>query len=76
MQPTDRSRFDLYMQVQQNRQRKEQQDEGYLKRLEEGLLNEYRYYKKRRDNSGYCAEGLILEATNKALDQAKEKWVW
>ena len=67
---------DLYMQVQQNQKKKEKEDEKHLKKLEEGLLNEYKYYKKRKDNGDFCAENLVQEATNKALEQVKDRYIF
>lgn len=74
MKTTDR-KSDLYLQTKQKikQEEKEKENEAYIKNLEEGLLNEYKYYKIRKDGSGFSAELLMQEAANRTLDQVKER---
>jgi len=70
MKTTDR-KYDLYLKIQ-HKKKMERENEEYIRRLEDGLVSEYKYYRNCKDGKGFSAENVMQEATNKALDKIKK----
>lgn len=69
---TTERQYDLYMKIKNKQETEERENEEYIRRLEDGLRSEYKYYQNRKDGKGFSAEYVIQEATNIALDKVKK----